>query len=211
MRGEQWTFVWAKAAEMGAVTWHAVQVGSAAAWDVAAAAAVVFGRWFARTRWARRSAVLGLGLFGLLFLIRGCRDDEVAPVALLASGSDQTAQTADGPARDASPGAVVVTFKPTLEGTDPETRVWVAQERVRAETGVFVERLLQRLPAAEAAEIGTLRRVYTTGQFLRELQRWMADGDNGDLAGAEARAELGRLRDGWRECERMIAGLARSG
>ena len=107
-----------------------------------------------------------------------------------------------------APVAVTV-WKVPIDEVDPFEAVFAAQESLRRETAGFVDRLVLRLTAADAAGLRSMQRVFTTGQLLRELRRWMAAAENADLVDPAAGEELERLVQGWRECEQLIAALPR--
>lgn len=176
----------------------------------AAACGVAAGRWLCGTRAGRRTAGIGLLLLAAAFWIGGCGGQRERPAKSLAAPPSLDAVPTATAAGGSPPLVVTVLRVPAGDG-DPLEAVFAAQEAVGLQTGAYVERLLARLNAEDAAYIRSMQRVYTTGQLLCELQRWTTEADNADLVDAAARAELTRLLDRWSHCEREIAGLMLKG
>ncbi|MEX1027914.1 MAG: hypothetical protein WD049_07900 [Candidatus Paceibacterota bacterium] len=65
----------------------------------------------------------------------------------------------------------------------------------------YTRRLLERLPARDAAHISLLHQLHSTGHFLRELERWVEESGNGDLVEPDARTELRKLKQQWEAWE----------
>jgi hypothetical protein len=105
---------------------------------------------------------------------------------------------------------------PTIRGSsggdsgDPYARLFRLQDDIARDVTDFVRRLADQLGPRESAHVTTLHRVYSTGQCVRELAKWLDEPEHASAATAERRAELAELLHRWEQSEQLLVQLVRA-
>lgn len=163
-----------------------------------------------RTRGCPAWTVLALSLVLSAILVLSCKkgteETETTTAGVAPPNTKRLIEATENRNRAQIPHVVL---KPQVSDADAYEHLFELQDEIRTDMDQLVTHLLQAMPTDDAAHICTLRRVYSTGQFLHELECWLARADNGDLVRAEHRAELKRLNERWQGTEQLVTELAR--
>ncbi len=107
-------------------------------------------------------------------------------------------------------------LKPMLVTEPPQEhgryeQLLTSGEALRQDVGSFVASLMTSLPAPDAAYVRTLHRLHSTGQFLGQLEDWVAAQPHRPGWSDQQQMELTSLMDRWSTLRRQIVTLFRDG